>query len=258
MRSIQVNIDRPNFMINPTNCSPFSVDSQGIGDQGTGAAFSSPFNAVNCFALPFKPRMTMRELGRKATARSQNPALQFDLTTRPGDANIKTVSVTLPKAYEIDQSHLGNICSRTQLEREHCAGRQPIGTAVTRTPLLEQPLTGLAYAVSGYGKLPHVVFILGGQVTVMPEAVSSSVQGGRLKTTVPVVPDVPIGHFRLSLFGGKKGYFTNTRNLCAQPVVSTVEIIGQNGKTTKQNVRMSTACPKRGAKRAGRQSGRSG
>ena len=35
MRSIQVNIDRQDFTINPTNCSPFSVDSQGIGDQGT-------------------------------------------------------------------------------------------------------------------------------------------------------------------------------------------------------------------------------
>ena len=168
------------------------------------------------------------------------------------------MSVTLPKTFEIDQSHLGNICSKTQLENEHCAGRQPIGTAITRTPLLEQPLTGLAYAVSGYGKLPHVVFILGGQVTIMPEAISSSVQGGRLKTTVPVVPDAPIGHFRLSLFGGKRGYITNTRNLCAAPVVSKIEITGQNGKSVKQNVRVSSACGNRGAKRAGRHSRRPG
>ena len=52
MRSIQVNIDKPNFMINPTNCSPFSVGSQGIGDQGTVANFSSYFHAVNCATLP--------------------------------------------------------------------------------------------------------------------------------------------------------------------------------------------------------------
>ena len=48
MRSIQVNIDKPNFMINPTNCAPFPIDSQGIGDQGTVADFSSYFHAVNC------------------------------------------------------------------------------------------------------------------------------------------------------------------------------------------------------------------
>ena len=55
MREIQVNISTPDFMINPTNCCPFSVASQGVGDQGTVANFTSPFQAVNCAALPFAP-----------------------------------------------------------------------------------------------------------------------------------------------------------------------------------------------------------
>jgi hypothetical protein len=243
MRSIQVNIDRPNFTINPTNCSPFSIDSQGIGDQGTITDFSSYFHAVNCSVLGFKPHMTITQLGgRKATARSQDPALQFDLRTRPGDANIKSVAVTLPKAFAIDQRHLGNICSKAQLAAERCAGRQAIGTVTTTTPLLDQPLSGPAYAVSGFGKLPHVVFILNGQVLIMPEAESSSVKGGHVKTTVPVVPDAPIGHFRLTLFGGRKGYIVNTRNLCAAPAGTTVSYTGQNGKTTSERVMTKSAC----------------
>jgi hypothetical protein len=248
MRSIQVSIDRPNFTINPTNCSPFSVDSQGIGDQGTVAEFSSYFHAVNCRALAFKPRMTLRQLGgRKATARSKDPALQFDLRTRHGDANIKSLTVTLPKSFAIDQRHLGNICSKAQLAAEHCAGRQPIGTAVTDTPLLDQPLRGPAYAVSGFGKLPHVVFILGGQVTIMPEAESSSVKG-RLTTTVPVVPDAPIGHFRLKLFGGRQGYLTNTRDLCRRKPIADVDFVGQNGSTYEQTLPLGAACgnPRKG------------
>jgi hypothetical protein len=248
MRSIQVNIDRPNFMINPTNCSPFSVESQGIGDEGTVTEFSSFFESVNCRALPFQPRMTVRQLGgRKATGRSKNPPMRFDLYTRPGDANIKSLSVTLPKAFEIDQRHLGNICSRTQLQTERCAGRQPIGVGTTVTPLLEQPLKGPAYAVSGFGKLPHVVFILGGQVTIMPEAESSSVNHGHLKTTVPVVPDAPVGHFSLRLFGGKRGYLANTRNLCASPAISTIEYTGQNGSPYRQRVKTKTACGHKGS-----------
>ena len=72
----------PNFTINPTNCRPFSVDSQGIGDQGTVADFSSYFQAVNCATLPFKPKMTVRQLGgRKATPRSAEPAA----AVRPAD-----------------------------------------------------------------------------------------------------------------------------------------------------------------------------
>ena len=63
LRSIQVNIDKPEFMINPTNCDPHSIASQGIGDQGTVASFSSPFQAVNCATLPFKPKMAVKQLG---------------------------------------------------------------------------------------------------------------------------------------------------------------------------------------------------
>jgi hypothetical protein len=117
---------------------------------------------------------------------------------------------------------------------------------VTNTPLLDAPLSGPAYAVSGFGKLPHVVFILRGQVTIMPEAESSSV-GGHLKTVVPVVPDAPIGHFRLTLFGGKHGYLINTRDLCTAPAVTEIQYTGQNGKTKTQKVAAKTACGQEGA-----------
>jgi hypothetical protein len=243
MRSIRVSINRGEFMINPTNCDPFSVDSQGIGDEGTVADFSSFFQAVNCWNLPFRPKMSIAQLGgRKATGRGRDPRLRFNLRTPAGDANIKSVSVTLPKAFAIDQRHLGNICSRTQLATERCAGRQPIGSVTTWTPLLDQPLSGPAYAVSGFGKLPHLVFILGGQVTIMPEAESSSVHGGHLRTVVPVVPDAPIGHFRLDVLGGNKGYLVNTRSLCASAVVATVTYVGQNGKGLTQHVKTKTGC----------------
>jgi hypothetical protein len=245
MRSIQVNIDKPDFTINPTNCSKFAVESEAIGNQGTVTKFSSPFHVDNCAALGFKPHMTVTQLGSRAQAqRNRDPAMRFDLYTRPGDANLKSVAVTLPKSFEIDQRHLGNICSKAQLAKEHCAGRQAIGTVEVNTPLLAQPLKGPAFAVSGYGKLPHLAFILQGQVTLVPEAISASVEGGHLRTTVPVIPDAEIGHFRLTLLGGKQGYLINSRDLCAAPNVSTVEFTGQSGKTLKQKVTAKTGCPK--------------
>jgi hypothetical protein len=196
--------------------------------------------------------MTIRQLGkRKQTKRAKNPRLQFDLWTRGGDANLRSVAVTLPKAFAIDQRHLGNICSKAQLEAELCKGRQPIGNAWVRTPLLDEPLQGPAYAVSGFGKLPRVAFILDGQVTLVPQAESSSVKGGYLKTVVPIIPDAPVGHFRLTLLGGKKGYLVNTRDLCASKAVTGVRFTGQNGKLRDQRVRVKTPCGKRrSAKRA--------
>ena len=83
---------------------------------------------------------------------------------------------------------------------------------------------------------------------MIPEAESASVENGHLKTTVPVVPDAPIGHFRLTLLGGKKGYITNTRGLCGAPAVSTVEYIAQNGKKLIQKAKAKTACGSSGKK----------
>ena len=252
MRSIQVNINRPNFMVNPTNCSPSLIGSEGIGDEGTAVSFGSYFDAVNCSILNFNPKFAITQLGgHKATQRGKDPSLQFDLDTRTGDANIKSIAVTLPKAFEIDQRHLGNICDRSELASDQCAGRQPIGEAKTETPLLEKPLQGPVYAVSGFGVLPHLAFILGGQVTLMPEAESSSVQDGRLKTVVPVVPDAPIGHFRFTLFGGAEGYLSNTQSLCSAPTLSTIEFTAQNGKTLTQQVKTKTACKAHKTKRLG-------
>jgi hypothetical protein len=244
MRSIQVNIDREEFTINPTNCSNLSVDSEGIGDQLTVAAFSSFFHAVNCRNLGFQPKMIIKQLGnKKQTKRAANPKLRFDVWTRRSDANLRRVAVRLPKAFAIDQRHLRNLCSKSQLETEMCKGRQPIGNVWVKTPLLDNRLKGPAYAVSGFGKLPRVAFILDGQVTIIPQAESSSVNG-HLKTVVPIVPDAPVGHFQLTLFGGKKGYLVNTRDLCAAAATTVVKYNGQNGKNRTQRVQTKTRCGK--------------
>ena len=217
MRSIQVNIDKPNFMINPTNCEPFSVASQGIGDQGTAVAFSSYFHAVNCATLAFKPKMSITQLGgRKGTRRAVNPEPAVRPQHPPGR-----------RQHQIGRRHPAQrLRDRPAPPRQHLR-RNPSWSRTTApgasrsapspptTPLLEKPLEGPAYAVSGSGGLPHLAFILAGQVDGDPAGRIETVGGGRLRTIVPVVPDAPIGHFRLTLFGGKHGYLVNTRSLCA-------------------------------------------
>jgi hypothetical protein len=245
LRQIQVNLTRPDFILNPTNCQPMAVGSKGIGAEGSSTEFSSYFQAANCATLPFKPQMSMVQKD-KGTARSKNPAYEFHLRTRPGDANIKSLSVTLSKAFAIDQRHLGNICSEAQLIATRCAGKQPIGSAITRTPLLDAPLAGPVYAVSGGGGLPRLAFALNGQVPLVPRAKTSALNRGALKgalkTTVPTVPDAPIGDFRLTLLGGAQGYLVNTRNLCNKPVINTVEYTAQNGRKLTQNVKAKAPC----------------
>ena len=85
-------------------------------------------------------------------------------------------------------------------------------------------------AVSGFGALPHLAFILVGQVTLMPEAESSSVQNGRLKTVVPVVPDAPIGPLPLHPLRRLGGLALKPKSLCSAPTISRVEFSAQKGK----------------------------
>ena len=72
----------------------------------------------------------------------------------------------------------------------------------------------------------------------------------RWRTTVPVVPDAPIGHFRLVIFGGRQGYLGNTRDLCAFRPVVKVSFKAQNGDSRKQSVRTKTTCGR--GKKAGK------
>jgi hypothetical protein len=186
--------------------------------------------------------------GSKATRRAKNPAIELNLKTRPGDANVKSISVTLSSAFEIDQRHLGNICSERELAEKQCVGRTPIGMATTTTPLLDQPLKGPVYAVSGSGGLPRLAFILNGQVNLIPRADTETATGGRLQTVVPVIPDAPIGHFRLTVFGGKTGYLVNTRDICTHVPVTKIAYTAQNGKTRTEKVKVRSSCGKRKAR----------
>jgi hypothetical protein len=79
----------------------------------------------------------------------------------------------------------------------------------------------------------------------VPEGESTSVRGGHLKTVVPIVPDAPVGHFRLTLLGGRGGYLVNTRDLCASKAVTQLRFIGQNGAKRNQRVRVKSPCGNR-------------
>ena len=55
MRSILINLDRPNFTLNPTNCDPLSINARVFGDGGAIAEVGSHYQVSNCGILPFAP-----------------------------------------------------------------------------------------------------------------------------------------------------------------------------------------------------------
>jgi hypothetical protein len=240
LRSINLDIDRSQFMVNPTNCAAQATTGAingGGADPTNPAVFSSyavndPFQATECNKLGFKPKLKVQLFG--PTTRAKNPRLKAVLTARGGDANIVRTALTTPHSLFLDQRHIGTVCTRPQLASHTCPAASVYGTAEAKSPLLSGKLKGKVYLVSSNHKLPDLLADLRGQVEIYLRATISSKHGG-LKTVFNNTPDVPVNKVVLNMKGGKKSLLRTSANICAKPQRAVLNIKGQNGKKVKNN-----------------------
>jgi hypothetical protein len=240
LRSIDVNVDRSQFMLNPTNCNAQAASGSiagGGSDPSNPAAFSSyavsaPYLVSGCGELGFKPKLFTRLSG--PTKRAKNPKIRAILEARSGDANLSRAALTLPHSLFLDQSHIKTVCTRPQLASRTCPAAAVYGHAEAITPLLSNPLKGAVYLVSSNDKLPNLVADLRGQVDIQLRGVISSKRGG-LKTVFPEAPDLPVKKFILNMQGGKKSLLVNSTNTCAKKQTAVLNLKAQNGKQVKNN-----------------------
>jgi hypothetical protein len=235
LRTINLNLDRGKFTLNPTNCAAQASTGQlsgGGADPSNPAAFSAaplqiPFPVFGCTALGFAPKLTTTLAG--PTKRRGYPSLTATLQTNEGEANISSVSLTLPHAFLVAQEHIGDVCSRPQLASHSCPPSSVYGEAVARSPLLADPLKGPVYLVPGGHTLPDLVADLHGQVAIQLRGVISS-SNGKTTAAFESVPDVPVREFVLQMAGGKKGLIVNSTNICRKRKPGELEITAQSGK----------------------------
>jgi hypothetical protein len=238
LRSINLDIDRSKFMVNPTNCAAQATTGAingGGADPTNPATFSSyavndPFQATQCKKLGFKPKLKVKLNG--PTKRAKNPRLTAILTAKKGQANVARTALTMPHSLFLDQGHIGTVCTRPQLAAHACPKKSVYGHAEAKSPLLDKKLKGKVFLVSSNHELPDLLVDLRGQVEIYLRGVISSKHGG-LKTVFNNVPDVPVSKFTLKMKGGKKSLLVNSTNTCAKPQRAKLNIKGQNGKKVK-------------------------
>jgi hypothetical protein len=248
VRSVLINFDRPNFTLNPTNCDRFAVRGDMFGDEGGTAAAESHYQVANCANLRFGPRLKLRLSG--GMKRRGHPAIHAELKMRSGESNVRRVAVTLPKGQLLDNSHIRTTCSRVAFAAGTCPEGSRIGTAIVRTPLLDQPLTGEVILRASSNQLPDLVLDLEGQVDVELSARVDAVNG-RLRTTFQTVPDAPVSSVVLDLQGGSKGLLINSEPVCAAPRRMRLVMSGQNGRKLERNPAVA-GCGRKARRRAGR------
>lgn len=238
-RTIHVDVDRPGFALNPTNCKTMSVDATVSSTQGAIATPKSRFQVGSCGDLGFKPKLGLKLEGK--TTRGAHPALDATLRMPKHGANIGRAVVALPRSEFLDQGHINTVCTRVQFAAEECPAGAVYGHARAVTPLLDAPLEGPVYLRSSNHELPDLVADLRGQIHVVLDGRIDSINGG-IRTTFARVPDAPVSKFKLKMKGGAKGLLVNSTNLCKQVNRASAKLTGQNGKIHDLRPRLRDGC----------------
>ncbi|MGA9285292.1 MAG: hypothetical protein WBV85_07600 [Solirubrobacteraceae bacterium] len=259
LRTINAVIDRPEFMFNPTNCSPMSFSGTAYSAQGTGAPISSHFQMGSCQALKFQPDFkvstngkTSRKNGASLKAKIVYPVGNLGYNQASSQSNIQSVKVDLPKQLPSRLTTLQKACPAATFVANPagCPAESVVGHVKAITPVLPVPLEGPAYFVSHAGEeFPNLILVLqGDNVTV--DLIGDTFINPKTSitsSTFKQVPDVPIQSFELSLPQGPYSALAANTNLCKVKggLKMPTNFIAQNGATIKQNTAITvTGCTK--------------
>jgi hypothetical protein len=246
LRTVNVTIDRPGFMFNPTNCSPLSVGGTITSTQGANAAVSSRFQAANCATLPFKPKFTV--LTQAKTSKANGASLHVKVTSGPGQANIGKVKVDLPKQLPSRLTTLQKACPDATFNANpaSCPAASIVGEGTAVTPILNNALRGPTYLVSHAGAaFPDLVIVLQGEGITLDLVGNTDIKKGITISTFNTVPDAPISTFDLVLPQGPHSALAAYGNLCKTHLNMPTALTGQNGAQVEQTTRIAVSgCPK--------------
>ena len=246
LKALAVNANRPNFMLNPTNCGALDTTTTLTSTFGTTQSLSTPFQATGCSALVFKPKFTASSNAK--TSRANGAILVVKVGYPAGSqANVKSVFVTLPKLLPSRLSTLNNACLAATFNANPaaCPPKSSVGTATVTTPVLPGKLTGPAMFVShGGAAFPDLDFVLKGDGVTVILVGNTNITKGITTSNFAAVPDVPVSSFEVRLPTGKDSVLTAVGNICKRPLVMPTTITAQNGKVIRQNTRISVSgCP---------------
>jgi hypothetical protein len=261
-KSVTVEINRPEFVFNPTDCDPKTIAATMDGSAGGLATASVHFQATDCAALQFKPRFSASTSSH--TSKADGASLDAKLVYPPAppgtQANFAKVKVDLPKQLPARLTTLQRACLAKTFEANPaaCPAASAVGVATATTPLLPVGLSGPAYFVSyGAAKFPELIVVLQGDgVTVYLHGETFISKQGITSSTFPAIPDVPVGSFELRFPQGPDSALAANGNLCESRLAMPTAFVAQNGVQLKQTTKIAvTGCPPTRPK-AGRHEGK--
>jgi hypothetical protein len=252
LRTVNLDIDRAGFMFNPTSCQPLAIEGSLQSSDGLVAAVSSRFQAADCAALAFKPKLSA--LTHATASKADGVHLHVRIVSAPGQANVAAVKLDLPKRMVPRLSTLQQACTAAAFAANpaSCPAASVVGTATVLTPLVRQPLSGPVYVVSnGRAATPEIALVLRGEGVVLDVVGQTSVKGGVASAAFRSLPDAPFSELDLLLDAGPHSLLAANLlarangSMCGQSLAMPVKLTGQNGAVLKQTTRISVSGCKR-------------
>jgi hypothetical protein len=254
LKSVNVTIDRHDFLFNPTNCEPHTITATLTATRGASVTQTTPFHTINCASLPFTPKLTATAAakgsklgGTRFTVNVSSPGL--------GQANIHKVDLTIPAVLPSRLETIQKACPEATFAANpaSCDEGSVIGEGTVDTPVFAQPLHGPAYLVShAAAAFPDVEFVLQDEgVTIILDG-KTDIKNKITYTKFETAPDAPFTSFESVFPAGPHSALTTHvperefYSLCHQPrITAPTEITGQNNTEIKQDTIIELqGCPK--------------
>jgi hypothetical protein len=246
IRDISVELNRPEFVLNPTSCNVMAATGQERSAAGQSASLSSRFQVGGCSNLPLRPVFEASTGGK--TSRKEGASLHVHVASGPGQANIAKVHVELPKQLPARNDTLKLACPDSVFNANPaaCPEGSKVGTAVAVTPILASPLTGPAYLVShGGAAFPDMEIVLQGEGVkiVLDGKTNIDSKTGITSSSFESVPDAPISTFDLTLPTGPHSILGAPEGVCSLTKTVTVKKkvtvkVKRRGKLVKKHGRV--------------------
>jgi hypothetical protein len=245
-QAIELSIDRPGLMRNPTSCRPASVDATIESSSGALARATSPLKLSGCKRLRFKPRFHIAFTGGAGEQRLHgHPGLRITTRMQAGETSLRSMKMALPQGLGFGLGDLEEICSRPDAAQGACPAGSRVGSALARTPLLRKPLKGAIYIVQPRGDgLPELGIGLAALGTHLTFSGRSESEHGHFVTRLAGFPDMPMSSFTMRIDGGEGGTFSLQKGLCKRgrprQLDATLAAAGQDGSRRRLLVPLET------------------
>jgi hypothetical protein len=241
LRRVGVSINRPGFLVNPTNCGVLATESTVIGSFGASQPLSTPFQVEKCSSLAFKPSFKAATAA-KAT-KANGASLETTLNLPAGGANVKSVLVSLPIALPSRLTTLQKACPEATFAANplSCPPGSFVGGARANTPALKDKLKGPAILVShGGAAFPDLDLVLEADGVRVILVGNTDIKKGITTTNFATTPDDPVSSITVNLPTGPHSALAAFGNLCTIPLTMPTTITGQNGVVLKQKTKITT------------------